>query len=60
MPPKRKAPLETTATNVPAAKKTATGKSMAEAGPSEAAAVKKYNYSDPSSVCHFSSIGDSN
>ena len=53
MPPKRKAPLATADANspvVPAAKKAATGKGVAQAGTSAAAAVKKYKYSDPVSV----------
>ncbi|KIM95732.1 hypothetical protein OIDMADRAFT_148790 [Oidiodendron maius Zn] len=53
MPPKRKAPLATGDANslvVPAAKKAARGKGVAQAGTSAAAAVKKYNYSDPISV----------
>jgi hypothetical protein len=53
MPPKRKAPVATADANAldaPAAKKVTRGKGMAQAGPSAAAAVKTYNYSDPSSV----------
>ncbi|RDL36218.1 Uncharacterized protein BP5553_06830 [Venustampulla echinocandica] len=55
MPPKRKAPLAAADANAlappPAAKKTMTGKKMAQAGASApAAAPKKYKYSDPSSL----------
>jgi hypothetical protein len=57
MLPKRKAPHASADANglaAPAAKKVTKGKSKAQAGPSAAAAAKKYKYSDPSSVCDLS------
>ena len=59
MPPKRKAPLATADANslvVPAAKKAATGKGVAQAGTSAAAAVKKYKYSDPVGIVPLLSV----
>jgi hypothetical protein len=53
MPPKRKAPLATADTNVPgapAAKNAAKRTKAANAGPAAPAVVKKWKYSDPSTV----------